>query len=121
VLGATSIVVQSTARNQDVAGSARGPVGSFTVVQLDVQNGGNEPLVPKVDDFRLVDDRGRRYAVDLEATRAVNAAARHRTLFDVSVPPGGRMTTLLAFETPNDVAALTLRVAMGYGEVELPR
>jgi len=121
VLGATNIAVQSTARNQDIAASAKGPAGLFTVVQLDVQNGGNEPLVPKIEDFRLVDDRGRRYAVDLEATRAVNTAAKRRVLFDSSVPPGGDTVTLLAFETPSDIGALTLRVALGYGEVELPR
>ena len=61
------------------------------------------------------------YAVDLEATRAVNVAAKRRVLFDASVPPGGDMTTLLAFETPSDTGALTLRVGLGYGEVELPR
>ena len=121
VLGATNISVQSTARNQDIAASARGPVGSFTVLQLDVLNGGNEPLVAKVENFQLVDDRGRRYAVDLEATRAVNTAARRRVIFDASVPPSGRVVTLLAFETPNDIGALTLRVALGSGEVELPR
>jgi hypothetical protein len=37
------------------------------------------------------------------------------------VPPGGRISTLLAFETPVDIGALTLRVNLGYGEVELPR
>jgi hypothetical protein len=31
------------------------------------------------------------------------------------------MDTLLAFETPPDVNALTLRVSLGYGELELPR
>jgi hypothetical protein len=121
VLGAANIVIQSTTRNQDIVASSRGPAGSFTIVQIEVQNGGNEPLTPKTDDFRLMDDRGRRYAIDSEATRAVNSAARHRVLFDASVPPGGRITTLLAFETPTDIGALTLRVALGYGEVELPR
>jgi hypothetical protein len=37
------------------------------------------------------------------------------------VPPGARLITLLAFETPADVGDLTLRVALGYGELELPR
>jgi hypothetical protein len=37
------------------------------------------------------------------------------------VPPGGRLATLLAFETAPDANALTLRVRLGYGEVELPR
>ncbi len=121
VLGAASVVIQTTARNQDVTASNRGPAGSFTIIQLELQNGGTEPLTPRADNFRLVDDRGRRYAIDLEATRAVNATARHRVLFDATVPPGGRFATLLAFETPADVGALTLRVALGYGEVELPR
>jgi hypothetical protein len=72
-------------------------------------------------DFRLVDDRGRVYAVDLEATRAVNTTNKHRVVFDTSVPPGGRTVTVLAFETASDANALTLRVRLGYGEVELPR
>ena len=42
-------------------------------------------------------------------------------VFDLSVPPGNRLVTLLAFETASDANALTLRVRLGYGEVELPR
>ncbi len=90
-------------------------------MQLELQNGGTDPITAQPVDFRLVDDRGRTYAVDLEATRAANNAIRRRLLFDATVPPGGRVSTLLAFETPPDVGALTLRVALGYGEVELPR
>ena len=122
VLGATNVVVQTVQRNQDISSAGRaGPTGSFTLVQIELQNGGSEPLTPQLGDFRLVDDRGRLYAVDLEATRAVNATAKHRVLFDASVPPGGRTMTLLAFETAADANALTLRVRLGYGEVELPR
>ena len=121
VLGATNVVVQSVQRNQDISTGGRGPTGSFTLVQIELQNGGSEPLTPQLADFRLVDDRGRVYAVDLEATRSVNVAAKHRVLFDASVPPGGRTATLLAFETASDANALTLRVRLGYGEVELPR
>jgi hypothetical protein len=91
------------------------------LVQIELQNGGSEPVTPQSADFRLVDDRGRLYAVDLEATRSVNAATKHRMVFDLSVPPGGRLATLLAFETAPDANALTLRVRLGYGEVELPR
>jgi Domain of unknown function (DUF4352) len=121
VLGSTNVVIQAAQRNQDLAAANRGPAGSFTVVQIELQNAGSEPLTPEPADFRLVDDRGRTYAVDAEATRAVNQATRRRVLFDATVPPGGRVTTLLAFETPPDVGGLTLRVALGYGEVELPR
>jgi hypothetical protein len=121
VLGATNVVVQNVQRNQDLTAGGRGPAGSFTVVQIELQNGGSEPLVPLAADFRLIDDRGRLYAVDTEATRTVNIAAKHRDIFDASVPPGGRTATLLAFETAPDANALTLRVRLGYGEVELPR
>jgi len=121
VLGATDVVVQTVQRNQDLSAASRGPVGIFTLVQIELHNGGNEPLTPQIDDFRLVDDRGRAYAVDLEATRSVNVATKHRVVFDASVPPGGRLVTVLAFETAPDASALTLRVRLGYGEVELPR
>jgi hypothetical protein len=123
VLGATSVVIQTVQRNQDLSngGHGSGPPGAFTLVEMSLQNQGSEPLSPKPDDFRLVDDRGRLYAVDLEATRSVNAAAKHRVLFDVSVPPGGELTSVVAFETASDANALTLRVHLGYGEVELPR
>ena len=122
VLGAANVIVQSVQRNQDLTGSGRnGPPGAFTVVQVELQNSGSEPLAPQTGSFRLVDDRGRFYAVDLEATRLVNTAARHRVVFDSSVPPGGRATTLIAFETAPDANALILRVTLGYGEVELPR
>ena len=80
-----------------------------------------QPLTPQTANFRLVDDRGRIYAVDPEATRTVNTSTRHRNVFDASVPPGGRLATLLAFETASDANALILRVTLGYGEVELPR
>lgn len=123
VLGATNVIVLAVQRNQDLTGGGRSaaPSGSFTVVQVELHNDGSEPLMPQVTDFRLVDDRGRLYAIDLEATRAVNATSRHRVVFDASVPPGGRLLTLLAFETAPDANALTLRVRLGYGEVELPR
>src|SRR5215510_14153725 len=123
VLGATNVVVQATQRNQDLTPATRGggPAGSFTVVQIEVQNGGHDPLTPKPENFKLVDDNGRTYAVDPEATRAVNASTRHRNLFEATVPPAARLSTLLAFETPADVGGLTLRVSLGYGEVELPR
>jgi hypothetical protein len=122
VLGATNVVVQTVQRNQDLsAGGRGGPLGMFTLVQIELQNGGNEPLTPQTADFRLVDDRGRAYAVDPEATRSVNVATKHRDVFDASVPPGGRLATVLAFETAADANALTLRVRLGYGEVELPR
>jgi hypothetical protein len=121
VLGATNVVIQGIQRNQDLSAGGRGPTGAFTLVTLELQNDGSEPLTPQTADFRLVDDRGRLYAIDLEATRAVNASTKHRVLFDTSVPPGGRTATVLAFETAPDANALTLRVRLGYGEVELPR
>jgi uncharacterized protein DUF4352 len=121
VLGATNVLVQGVQRNQDLSSGGRGIAGSFTIVQIELLNQGSEPLTPQTSDFRLVDDRGRLYAVDLEATRTVNTSNRHRVLFDASVPPGGRFATLLAFETAPDANALTLRVRLGYGEVELPR
>src|SRR5690242_18592841 len=51
VLGATNVVVQSVARNQDL--SKNGPAGAFTIVQVELQNGGSEPLQPQPADFRL--------------------------------------------------------------------
>lgn len=121
VLGAATVVVQGIQRNQDLSTGNRGPAGVFTVVQIEVQNGGTESLAPQIADFRLVDDRGWLYAVDVEATRAVNTTSRRRVIFDAPVPPGARMATLLAFETTPDTNALTLRVRLGYGDVELPR
>jgi hypothetical protein len=121
VLGSTNVVIQAVQRNQDLSAGGRGPVGAFTLVQVELQNDGSEPLTPQVSDFRLVDDRGRLFAVDLEATRAVNASSKHRVVFDGSVPPGGRVATVLVFETAADANALTLRVKLGSGEVELPR
>ena len=122
VLGATNVVVQSVQRNQDLTtGGRSGPVGSFTVVDIELQNSGSEPLTPQMANFRLVDDRGRVYAVDPEATRTVNTTNRRRVIFDSTVPPSGRVDTLLAFETPADATALVLRVSLGYGEVELPQ
>jgi len=122
VLGATNVVVQTVQRNENLTTGGRGgPAGTFTVVQIELQNSGCEPLTPQIADFRIVDDRGRVYAVDAEATRSVNVAGKHRYLFDASVPPGARLSTLLAFETATDANALTLRVKLGYGDVELPR
>jgi hypothetical protein len=82
---------------------------------------GSQPITPQPGDFRLLDDRGRVYAIDAEATRSSNAFAHRRDLFEASVPPGGQFSTYLAFETPADSNAATLRVTLGYGEAELPR
>jgi Domain of unknown function (DUF4352) len=122
VLGATSVVIQSVQRGQDLTTGGRGgPVGTFTVVEIELQNGGNEPLTPQMANFRLVDERGRVYAVDPEATRVLDASNHRRVIFDTTVPPAGRVNTLLAFETAPDANGLTLRVSLGYGELELPR
>jgi hypothetical protein len=123
VLGTTNVVVQAVQRNQDLSNNGRGPgpLGVFTVVQIEIQNGGSDSLSPAAADFRLVDDRGRIYAVDLEGTRAANTTTKHRVPFEATVPPGGRMITLLAFETAADASPLSLRVTLGYGDVELPR
>jgi uncharacterized protein DUF4352 len=123
VLGASNVVVQTVQRNQDLSNGGRGPTGLFTIVQVELQNGGSESLTPQTSDFKLIDDRGRVYAVDPETTRSVNAGARppRRAPFEATVPPGGSMVTLLAFETAPDANAISLRVRLGYGDVELPR
>jgi len=121
MLGAAEVVVQAIQRNQELATGNRGPAGVFTVVQLEVHNAGTESLAPLITDFRLVDERGWLYAVDLEATRAVNVTGKHRVIFEASVPPGARVATLLAFETAPETNPLALRVKLGYGDVELPR
>ena len=122
VLGAASVAVQSVQRNMDLTANNRGgPPGSFTLVDVVLQNVGGEPLTPQLGDFRLLDDRGREYAIDSEATRSSNAFAHRRSVFDASVPPGGQLSTYLAFETPPDANVATLRVTFGYGDAELPR
>ena len=124
LLGALTVTVETVQRNQDLFGggernaSAGGP---FTVVQLGLANAGNQSITMQAGDFRLVDDRGRVYAVDTEATRMASQAARRRSPFDATVPPGGRLETALAFETAPDAGTLSLHVSLGYGEVELPR
>jgi len=122
LLGAASVQVQSVARNQDLTTGGRGgPPGSFTVVDVVLQNAGREPVSPQAADFRLTDDRGRIYAIDPEATRSTNTFGHRRNLFEASVPPGGQLATFLAFETSTDSAPVTLHVALGYGELDLPR
>ena len=118
VLGAATVTVQTVQRGQSLAASG-GPPGSFTVVDIVVQNGGNDPLTPQLSDFRLVDSLGRQYAVDLDATRAADSAAHQRVIFDATVPPEGSLETLLAYETPADASSLALHVTLGYGEVSL--
>jgi len=122
LLGAASVLVQSVQRNQDLTINNRGgPPGTFTVLDVVLQNSGAEPLSPAPSNFRLLDERGRVFAIDAEATRSTNSVAHRRNLFDASVPPGGQLSTYLAFETPPDSNASSLRVQMGYGEAELPR
>jgi hypothetical protein len=121
VLGAASVLVTSVARNQDLTTGGRGgPPGSFTVVDLQLANVGAEPLMPAIADFRLIDDRGRTYAVDAEATRSSNSFGHRRDVFQASVPPGARLDTYLAFEMTPDANPQALRVVMGYGEAALP-
>jgi hypothetical protein len=120
-LGAASVTVTSIARNQDLTADGRGgPPGSFTLVDVQLGNAGTQPLTPTASDFRLIDDRGRTYAIDAEATRSTNAFNHRRDVFQASVPPGGQVQTYLAFETTADANPQALRVAMGYGEAALP-
>jgi hypothetical protein len=121
-LGMVTVQVQSVQRSVDLTtGGRSGPAGAFTIVLLQVQNGGNEAVTPRTTDFKLVDERGRAYAVDVEATRAASQTTRRRSPFEATVPPGGRLDTELAFEVAPDATSLTLRVTLGYGDVELPR
>ncbi|MBV9170111.1 MAG: DUF4352 domain-containing protein [Chloroflexi bacterium] len=121
VLGSTNVSVQSVQRAQDLSSNGRtGPPGTFTVVDVEIDNQGSDSLSPAAADFTLLDDRGRSYAVDIDATRTVNTAARRRVPFDSTVPPGARVAALLAFETTPDSNPLSLRVALGYGVLELP-
>ena len=122
-LGAVTITLQSVERNQELTGTAAtpaGPVGSFSAVFLSIQNAGSESLSLQPSNFRLIDERGRTYAVDVEATRAVCTRARRRAPFEATVPPGGRLDTGLAFEPASDAGSLALRVSLGYGELALP-
>lgn len=121
MLGAASVLVTSIAHNQDLTADGRGgPPGSFTLIEVQVTNSGTEPLTPSISDFRLVDDRGRVYAVDAEATQSTNAFNHRRDLFQASVPPGATLDTFLAFETAADANPQTLHVVMGYGDAVLP-
>jgi hypothetical protein len=122
VLGALTVFVETVQRNQELFESGgRGPGGVFTVLHLGLQNAGAQPVTMQPADFRLADDRGRTYAVDVEATRMASQTVRRRSPFETSVPPGGRLETALAFETAADASSLSLRVTLGYGEVELAR
>jgi hypothetical protein len=121
VLGAASVAVSGVQRNQDLT-ARQGPPGAFTLLDVTLSNTGGQPLVPQASDFRLVDDRGRVYAVDTEATRSENAFAHRRNVFESTVPPGSQVATYLAFETPADASSFTLRVTtLGYGDLDLPR
>jgi hypothetical protein len=120
-LGAVTVSIESVDRNQDLtSGQIHGPPGAFTLVQLQIQNSGTESITPQPSDFVLVDDRGRTYAVDVEATRAAAGAEKRRYPFEATVPPGSRLETVLAFEPASDSSNLALRAMLGYGEVALP-
>jgi hypothetical protein len=93
----------------------------FTVLDVQLQNAGAEPLSVTTSSFRLVDDQGRIYAIDPDATRSENAFGHRRNIFDASVPPGGAMSTFLAFQTTQNANVAALRVQLGYGELQLPR
>jgi hypothetical protein len=121
-LGSASLTVVAVQRNQDLTTEGRGgPPGNFTVVELQLVNSGAEPLSAQPASFRLVDDQGRTYSVDAEATRTENVFGHRRNVFEASVPPGGAMSTYLVFQTTPTANVGRLRVQLGYGEVSLPR
>jgi hypothetical protein len=120
-LGAVTIAIENIDRNQDLTSSQiHGPPGAFTLVQLQIQNSGNASITPQATDFVLVDERGRTFAVDVEATRAAATAAKRRYPFEATVSPGSSLQTLLAFQPGSDSSNLALRATLGYGEVGLP-
>jgi hypothetical protein len=120
-LGALTVTVGAVTHDSDLAANGRGgPVGTFTVLTLTLQNAGSQPVVPQLASFTLLDDKGRVYAPDADATHAANLALKLRSVDTATVPPGGQLQSALAFETAADAANLVLHVTLGYGEVALP-
>ncbi len=120
-LGAVSVSISGVQRQELALNAGKGPTTAFTVVMVAIQNGGRDPLALTADEFHLQDERGRTYAVDLEASRLAAQNAKRRAPFEAPVPPGGVVETTLAFETAADAGAMTLHVNVGYGELDLPR
>ena len=120
-LGAVSLGILGVQRQELALNAGKGPTTTFTVVMVAIQNGGRDPLTLDANEFHLQDERGRTYAVDMEASQLAAQNAKRRAPFEAPVPPGGQLQTTLAFETAPDAGAMTLRVNVGYGEIDLPR
>ena len=95
------------------------PGGSYAVVHLTVTNNGKEPRSLSAADFALVDDQGRRYSVESDATSMDSAALGLPNLLSVAVQPGLSKNSVIVFDVPKDARGLTLRLYQGYLDVNL--
>jgi hypothetical protein len=114
--GEWEYTVTDSRRGADVPG--RTARGSFLLVTLRARNNGREPQALKPADFGLVDESGRRFSPDEEATKAA-AGARKDDLFAGMVQPGLVAEGMLAFDIPGDLRGLALRINRGYVDVRL--
>lgn len=93
--------------------------GSYTLLDVAARSTAPAPVALAESDFTLVDDAGRSYSLDAEATRAASAQAKLRSPVGQPLEPGEARTFVLAFQTPPDAKGFVLRVAIGYGEISL--
>jgi hypothetical protein len=93
--------------------------GSFVLVFLSVLDQGMNPLSLAPSDFTLIDNKGRTYTLNQEATNIACLLNDKKNILSESLQPGLSRDGVLAFDVPEAAAGFTLRLSNGYVEVAL--
>jgi hypothetical protein len=93
--------------------------GSYILVFLTVTNEGIVPLSLNPADFTLLDNKGRTFTLNQEATRIAALSNKKSNILTESLQPGLRQEGIIAFEVPDNTSGFVLRLSNGYVNVNL--
>ena len=93
--------------------------GSYVLVFLAVLDEGMTPLTLNPSDFTLIDNKGRIFTLNQEATRIASVSNGKGNLLTESLQPGLSKEGVLTFDVPKDASGFSMRLSNGYVNVNL--
>ena len=93
--------------------------GSYLLVFLTVLDEGTEPLTLNPGDFTIIDNKGRTFTLNQEATRIAALSNKKSNILTESLQPGLSQEGIIAFEVPANTSGIALRLSNGYVQVNL--
>ena len=93
--------------------------GSYVLVFLTVLDEGSAPLTLNPDDFTLIDNQGRTFTLNQEATKIAALSNNKNNILTESLQPGLSQDGIIVFEVPANTSGFSLRLSNGYVQVGL--